>query len=195
MSTNRYASWVRHLHWLVFALVAGALILIYMRAWVPKRSDLRVDLDWAHMQIGIVVLLVMLPRLVVRACNFAPPPIHPPLPRWQDASAKLVHLTLYWLLIAVPILGITNRMWDPASWNFFGIPMPHVAHRNESLANQIERIHQTLGNVLMYLAAAHALLALSHHFIHRDDTLRRMLPASKTGRLAGDSCDVRPQGR
>ncbi|MGH8191628.1 MAG: cytochrome b/b6 domain-containing protein [Rhodanobacteraceae bacterium] len=49
------------------------------------------------------------------------------------------------------------------------VPDRHFGH-------QIEDIHETFGKVLMYLAAAHAAVALLHHFWQRDNTLRRMLP-------------------
>jgi cytochrome b561 len=42
-----------------------------------------------------------------------------------------------------------------------------------------EEIHEVLGNVLLILASLHALVALKHHFLDRDDVLRRMLPVSK----------------
>lgn len=186
MPYPRYAPWIRHLHWLVFGLVVVALALIYLHGWAPKDSSLRANLKWAHMQFGIVILLLMVPRLWVRASNFVPPPIQPPIPRWQDVSAKLVHVVLYGLLVAVPMLGITNRMWDPGAWNVLGIPMPHVAHPDKPTAKQIKGIHETLGNGLMYLAALHAIAALGHHFIQRDNTLRRMLPARRHGKGKSD---------
>ena len=108
------------------------------------------------------------------------------LPRWQDIFAKTVHAALYLLLIAVPILGITNRMWDPAAWNFLGIPMPHVAVPDKPTARRIQEIHETLGNVLMYLAAFHAAVGLFHHYVQRDNVLTRMLPPAR-GAAARDT--------
>lgn len=83
---------------------------------------------------------------------------------------------LYALLFAVPLLGIANRLWSPDAWNLLGISLPHVAVTDKVFSKQIENIHETLGNVLMYLAGAHAAIALGHHFLRRDSTLRGMLP-------------------
>jgi cytochrome b561 len=52
------------------------------------------------------------------------------------------------------------------------IPDKHISHR-------LEDIHETCGNILMYLAAAHALAVLAHHFFQRDDTLKRRLPPAR----------------
>ena len=179
MSDARYSPWVRHLHWLVFALVACALVLIYIHAFTPK-GNLHASVKWAHMQFGAAVLLVMAVRVLVRAWHRAAPPITPAPPRWQTVTAHAVHLLLYVLLIVTPILGITNRMWNPAAWNLLGIAMPHVAHPDAAFAHRIEDIHETLGNIVMYLAAAHALAALAHHYWQRDDTLKRMLPPARS---------------
>ena len=180
MPDSRYAPWVRYFHWLVFVLVACALFLIYLHGWSPRGSALRANAEWAHMQFGIAILLVMLPRLWVRTRSHAPP-IAPPPPRWQDWLAKTVQLALYLLLFATPILGFTMMVAKGRPWDFLGIPLPHVSAPDRHLAHRIEDIHETLGNVLMYLAAAHALIALFHHFIRRDNALRQMLPGKKAG--------------
>ena len=83
---------------------------------------------------------------------------------------------LYVLLFAVPLLGIANRLWSPDARNFLGISLPHVPVTDKIFSKQLEDIHETLGDVLMYLAGAHAAIALGHHFLRHDSTLRGMLP-------------------
>lgn len=174
----RYNPWIRRLHWVIFALVVCALVLIYLHGWSPKGSALRANAKWAHMQFGIAILLIMLPRLIVRSRGQRPPIT--PMPRsWQTLVAKTVHVALYALLIALPLLGIASMAWKGQAWNFLGIPLPSVPMPDRHFSHQIEEIHATLGNVLMYLAAAHAVAALYHHFVRRDDTLQRMLPPAR----------------
>lgn len=175
MNVSNYSPWTRRLHWLVFILVSVALILIYAHGWSPKRSTIRAQFEWAHIQFGIVVLLVMLPRVIVRWCGERPR-IVPTLPSWQERLAHLVQLVLYALLFAVPLLGIASRLWSPHAWNFLGVSLPHVPVTDKMFSKQLQSIHETLGNVLMYLAGAHAAIALVHHFILRDSTLHGMVP-------------------
>lgn len=176
MNESRYSPGVRRLHWLIFILVACALTLIYLHGWSPKGSAMRADLKWAHMQFGMSILLIMLPRLLVRTRSGSAPTIVPPAPRWQMMAAKTVHVALYVLLFATPLLGIATMVWSGKHWNFLGIPLPSVAVSDQHVSHQIQKIHETFGHVLMYLAGAHAAAALFHHFFQRDNTLKRMLP-------------------
>ena len=175
MNTSRYSSWTRRLPWLVFILVVVTLILIYAHGWSPKGSTIRSQFKWAHTQFGIAILLVMLPRVIVRWRSGCPP-IVPPLPSWQEWLAHLVQFVLYVLLFAVPLVGVANRLWSPDAWSFLGISLPHVPLTDKVFSKQLQDIHETLGKILMYLAGAHAAIALVHHFLLRDSTLRGMLP-------------------
>lgn len=81
MHACRYPPWVRHLHWLVFALLADALTLIHPHGAAVKDAEPRANLKWAHMQFGVAVLLLALPRIVVRVHGGKATPIAPPILR------------------------------------------------------------------------------------------------------------------
>jgi cytochrome b561 len=59
---------------------------------------------------------------------------------------------------------------------FFGVQMPALLAENKDLAGQLKEVHETVGTIGYFLIGAHALAALFHHFITRDNTLVRMLP-------------------
>ena len=179
MSTARYAAGLRHLHWLIALLIVAALVLIELKGWLPRGSAERSAVKWAHMQFGIAVLLLMLPRLLVRL-RASVPPISPPPPRWQDRLGQLIHLALYLLAFAVPLLGVAMMVAAGKPWDLLGLPLPTLATPDAGLAKNLESLHETVGNMLMWLAITHATAALFHHFVRRDDTLRRMLPARAT---------------
>jgi superoxide oxidase len=50
---------------------------------------------------------------------------------------------------------------------------------NNGLAKQFEDVHGLIGNVGYALIRIHALAALIHHYVQRDNTLRRMLPSTQ----------------
>lgn len=177
MADSRYPAPLRRLHWLVFLLVVGALVLIFLHGAAEKGSVLRANLKWAHTQFGIAILLVMLPRIALRISRRgAVPPISPALPRWQAVVADAYHALLYGLLVVTPLFGIATMWLKGKPWNILGIPLPFVAVSDAAFADRIEGMHQNLGLVVMYLAGLHAVIALYHHFVRRDDALERLLP-------------------
>ncbi len=65
---------------------------------------------------------------------------------------------------------------------FFRIELPALIGENKALAEQLEEVHETVGNVGYFLIGMHAVAALAHHYLNRDNTLVRMLPSrSRSG--------------
>lgn len=180
MNTNRYSPWLRRLHWLIALLIVAAWALSEARGYTQRGSDLRAAVTWTHIQFGFAVILLMLPRLLARLRS-ATPPITPPIAIWQAWLAKLMHLALYALAFLVPILGMAMQYTKGASWDLFGLPLPASASPDRDVAHQLEELHETCGNALFWLAMVHAAVALFHHWVTRDDTLRRMLPVLRSG--------------
>jgi cytochrome b561 len=59
--------------------------------------------------------------------------------------------------------------------SFYGLfTIPDMVAKNPELAGILKDIHEVSANVFIALLAAHLGAALYHHFILRDDTLRRM---------------------
>ena len=77
-------------------------------------------------------------------------------------------------------LRLAARLVDGDAVSFFGwftvppLPVPG----GEASEDLIEEAHELLGNVLLVLAGIHVLAGLKHHYIDRDDVLRRMMPGS-----------------
>lgn len=177
-ATRCYSPWLRHLHWLIALCMAVALALIEIKGWFPRGSASRTAVKWGHMQFGMAVLLLMLPRVFVRM-RAEVPPITPPLPRWQSAASKLMHLALYLLAFALPLLGVAMMYVAGKPWDLFGMPLPVIAVPDAGMARQLHEIHETAGNVFLWVAMAHALAALFHRYVQGDDTLQRMLPPGR----------------
>lgn len=175
-ASKHYPKCVRRLHWLVFALIVGAVAMILAHNGAEKGSALRANLKWAHFQFGVAVLLTMAPRLFFRVrLGDKAPPITPPLARWQSALAGVTHFALYLLLLGVPLLGFSTLFLKGQSWTFLGIPMP-VASASSDLSRTLKAVHERMGFVLLALSIFHAGVALYHHLIRKDDALKRMLP-------------------
>ena len=100
----RHAVTVIVLHWLVFLLMAGAYATMELRDLFPKGSPERAAMRLWHYGLGLSVLAAVFVRVLARVSARSPEVVPAP-PAWQDRVAKLAHVALYALMIALPVLG------------------------------------------------------------------------------------------
>jgi cytochrome b561 len=98
------------------------------------------------------------------------------VPAAQRAIAHAVHVALYALLFAMPLVGwwATSAYGAPISV-FWLFELPPLVAKDEAVAERAFALHRALGIAMALLIAAHAGAALHHHFVKRDRVLRRML--------------------
>ena len=174
-TANRYTATAIALHWLLALLMLGLLALgFYMHGL--RFSPLKLKLFNWHKWIGVCVFALAAFRLLWRAAHRAPE-----LPAAMSLPARLaagaLHLALYALMFAIPVSGWLMSSAKGFQTVVFGVlPLPNLVGKDEPLGARLLELHETLNWVLLGLVAAHALAALKHHFIDRDDVLVRMLP-------------------
>lgn len=172
---DRYNKVSITLHWLMVLLIAAVYALIELKGIYPRGSDPREAMKMWHFMLGLLVLLLVLVRIGVRLFSGKPPAILPTIAGWQAALAKLVHLALYALMLGLPLAGWFILSLSGKPIPFFGLELPAIAGENTDLAKTVKEIHETAGKVGYALIGIHALAALFHHYIQRDNTLKRML--------------------
>lgn len=177
-NSARYGSLLISLHWLMLLLIVAVYACIELRVQYPRGSDIREALKTWHFMLGLAVFALVWLRLLARFLGPVPA-IVPRPPQWQRLVAGLTELAIYVFMIAMPLLGWLILSGENKPVPFFGLQLPALIGENEALAKQLEEIHETFGNVGYFLIGLHAAAALAHHYIHRDNTLVRMLPARK----------------
>ena len=163
------------LHWLVALTVAGMfglgywmVGLTYYDAWYKQGPDI-------HRSVGVLLFLAMLLRVVWRLMNPRPEPV-PGHRRWEVVAAHLVHGLLYLLLFVAMVSGYLISTADGSSVSVFGwFDVPSITGRIKGMEDTAGVVHYWVTLSVVVLAGIHALGALKHHVIDRDNTLRRML--------------------
>ncbi|HLT04498.1 MAG TPA: cytochrome b [Pseudomonas sp.] len=171
MDTHRYSPMSIGLHWLMLLLMAAVYATIELKGNFPKGSETRELLKQWHFMLGLSVFALVWLRLLARRLK----PV-PALPGWQERLARLMHLALYGLMIALPLLGWLTLSAAGKPIPFFGLELPALLAADPERARQLKALHEVLGQVGYGLIGLHAAAALLHHYVLRDDTLRRMLP-------------------
>jgi cytochrome b561 len=174
-SSSRYSSASIAMHWLMLLLLVGVYACMELHELYPRGSDAREALKSWHFTLGLTVFVLVWLRLVLRMVS-PTPPIEPTPAGWQNILAKLVHIALYALMIAMPVAGWLILSGEGKPIPFWGLELPALMGKNKELAETLEEIHETAGLVGYYLIGLHAVAALFHHYFLKDNTLVRMLP-------------------
>ncbi len=174
-TTTTYGLGAIALHWVVALLVFGLYPLgLYIDSLSYYDPAYRTVPNW-HKSIGIILAVILVTRIIWRAIN-----PHPESIKTHSNTIRLItklgHIGLYLLLILVLMSGymISTADGRPISvFNWFDIPaLPSLIEQQEDIAGEIHFISAT---TLITLSLLHAAAALKHHFIDKDNTLRRML--------------------
>ncbi|MCQ8127757.1 cytochrome b [Methylomonas rivi] len=176
---DRYATFSIALHWLMFILMVGVYAFIELRELFPKGSDPREAMKALHFMLGLSVLVLILPRLIVRLRS-GTPAIVPAPPAWQRLAAKLAHLALYLIMLGMPVLGWLTLSAAGKPIPFYGFELPALLPEDKALGKSLKELHATIGELGYFLIGLHIIAALFHHYKQRDNTLVRMLPAGKS---------------
>jgi cytochrome b561 len=174
IETPRRPAIVIALHWLTLAALLLGVFLILVREEVDGRA-LRLLLLEAHRHLGLLVFGLLFARLSVRLVRHRLPPLDTSS-RLARAAAMTTHLALYLLLAWVPMLGWMFSNAHGQDINFLGIPLPALAEADDDFADTLQQWHTVAAWSLLALGFVHAMAALWHHFIRRDQVLRAMLP-------------------
>ena len=171
----RYAPVQRRLHWLMAVLIALGYLAIEQRGFFERGTTARYSVVQSHYWIGLTVFVLVWWRIVQRR-RFGAPAITPALPGWQAMAGTLMHVLLYVFFIAMPIMGLATAWLDGKSvfLPFTDIALPALLAPDELWAKTMEDLHGQVGEIFYWVIGFHVVAAIYHHFIRRDDTLRRM---------------------
>lgn len=172
-SPTGYGIVARSLHWLVAALIVYQFVL-------AQRADSatlfeKLGILATHKSVGLTILALVVFRLLWRSYTTVPAP-PPNETRLRSSLARISHSALYGLMIALPLSGWLMSSATNTPVSYFGwLTLPDVIAPSEAWANRLMLVHATLFWSLSALVAIHATAALYHHFVLRDNVLRRML--------------------
>jgi cytochrome b561 len=171
-TATRYDQSTMLLHW----LTAGLVVLLWGIAQVidffPKGPP-RIAARSTHILLGVVLGAVLLTRIFWRIGSGRRLPLA--FPGFIGYAGKAMHYVLYLLLATVVALGLAN-VWVRGDTITGLFTVPKFAPDNIELKKTVEGLHKTFANAILIFAGLHALAGLIHHFVLRNDVLRRMLP-------------------
>ena len=172
----RWGSLARLFHWVIVVLIITQFVLANMAEDLPLGMAKLATLA-RHKSVGITILALAVLRLLWRLYNRNSPPLPATLKPYQKGLAHLTHYGLYLLLFAMPLSGwmMSSAKNYPVSWFGF-FTLPNLVQPDEGVFEFMKSTHGVLAGTLVVIATLHVLAALYHHFMKKDDVLKRMLP-------------------
>lgn len=158
---NRWTRLNIYLHWLIVALIViqyfiGESMVALFDAGIEGKA-INGTTQWTgylHLVVGLSILFAASIRLWDRFAHGRP--VHSERePNWAVRLSRITHFTLYALLLAMPVAGLTAFLLG-----------------NEWLGDQ----HVLASKVLLGVISLHVAGALTNHFWFKTDALRNMLP-------------------
>ena len=170
-TSARYGLAASLLHWIVAALIIALLFTGLCDDLLPRQPTIAF-----HKALGIVALALALARLVWWAADRSRPD-NAELPVVERWSALVVKLGLAAFSVALPLTGWLMSSAAAKPILLFGLAtVPPLIAPDKGLAHLFKALHAGSGNGLLLLLAAHVGAALYHHFMRKDDVLRRIMP-------------------
>jgi cytochrome b561 len=174
---ERWGSAIKTLHWVIALLIIVLACVGWWMKGLPNSPD-KIKVYALHKSVGLTVLALVVLRVLWRLQDRRPPPL--PMPRWQYLASEWTHVGLYAAMFVMPLSGwlFNSAANFPLKWfNLFAVP--RLATADPELKAFAGAVHWWTFWVISGLFALHVAGALKHHFVDRDEVLRRMLPCAR----------------
>jgi cytochrome b561 len=170
---QRYSNWVITFHWIVVLLMILVYITMEFRGIFDRGTPERELMKTAHYIFGIGVLLLIVPRLIARLLS-PKPAILPPVAGYMKVMSTLMHLALYAFMICMPLMGwiLINANGGEVVW--LGLELPRLVEEDKAFGKQLRKLHEQGAIVGYILIGLHTLAALFHHYVLKNNVLRRI---------------------
>jgi cytochrome b561 len=167
-----YSLTAKLMHWLMGIIIIGMLALGYLMGNIAPPQ--KFEIYNLHKSMGMMLFFLVMLRLVMRLTSKYPE-LPPETPRWVEIIAKLNILFLYVMMFLMPLSGFLMSSLSGRSVPFFGLfEIPSII-KDPSIGHLFHEIHEIGPIVFILLIIAHVFGGLFHHFILKDNVLRRML--------------------
>ncbi|WP_417786810.1 cytochrome b [Stutzerimonas xanthomarina] len=169
-SRERYGKVSKWFHWLMGGLIAWQLLKLGDRISEGEHWIGQTLVPW-HVSIGSLLLIMIVLRILWASSQLKQRPLHDPATAFV---VKAGHFALYAGMLLMPITGVLTMLGNGYGLKVFGMQL--VAKGPEiDWAASVGSLHSPLAWIMVVLVVGHIGMALLHHFVKRDDIMRRML--------------------
>lgn len=170
---QKYSLTLRMLHWIIGVLIIGLVALGFLMTSVFP-EPFRFSFYGIHKSLGLTVLGLVIFRLAVRLTTDKIPPMPNVISIPERFLARLVYLSFYVAMLAMPISGYIMSVagGHPVAW--FGIDVPSLFEKNQDIGRIAHEVHEYAGYGVIILLCLHVGGVIVHWKRDRTNLLKRM---------------------
>jgi cytochrome b561 len=179
------------LHWATALLVLAMFASAWLHALAEAQDSVfTAPLLRVHRSLGVTIWVATGLRLAWRLTNAKLPPFPRNMTKLHRAIIQLSEYGLYALLLVQPSTGMGATLFSGRPFALFVWQIPQLVPQDKALGATFHLTHELGAWALGALVGGHAVVALFHHFVLRDDVLQCMAPVitlravSRSSRLA-----------
>lgn len=172
-AVTEYAPVIKFIHWFIAIAI---LIMLPMGFYITSLPEIAYTI---HKSIGLTILVLMILRIFL-VIRLGIPALPKSVKKLERVLSKVVQYGFYLLIILMSMSGWIASVaggWIPSFFGLFNVPLPGIGI-NKPLEHFMAESHEFLAWVIIAFITLHVVGALKHHFIDKDNVLKRML-ASK----------------
>ncbi len=170
-SRERYGVVTRIFHWGMALLVIWQGLKFFDRIndgehWIGQ------TLVSFHADIGSLILFLVILRIIWSAIQNNKRPLQEPA---SALLVKLGHFALYACMVLMPLTGVMFLIGRGYGWNLFGVQLISSGPEIPWMANLGITLHSPIAWIFLIVVIGHVGMALIHHFVKKDDVMKRMM--------------------
>ena len=170
---KKYGAVHKLVHWVMAIMIIGLIAVgLYMGEMDPSPEKWQAYA--LHKSFGISIIALVGVRILWKLVN-ASPKLPEGMKSHEKALAHLGHLALYVMMLAMPFSGWIMSSAGGHAVKFFDWTVPAIVEKGSSLGHWAHEIHEIGGSLFIALIVLHVVAALYHHYIRKDDVLKRMV--------------------
>jgi cytochrome b561 len=172
LTQDSYGSVAKIFHWLIASLLVGQYLVGWLMPHIGRNTPNKGWISW-HLSIGAAILFIMVLRFLWRLAFSVV--LDATLAPWERKLSGVTHVMLYFLVIAMTVLGWAAADYHGWDIRLFGIvSLPAIAPEGAQWAHTAGDIHNILLWVLLVFIVLHVAGAFYHYFVKRDRVMQRM---------------------
>lgn len=171
----RYGAISRFFHWSVAALMVWQFSGMLAKISLGRDHPLTGALSGNHAQVGTILFVLIACRMIWAGLNRGSRPDHGT--GWQGHAVRLGHVTLYALMLAVPLAALLRAWGNDRAFAPFGFQIFAARGPDEVVTTATaigDSFHGEMAWIMGVLILGHIAMAVLHQLVRRDGTLKRM---------------------